>query len=149
MVTRYQYVRAVAEAGGDASQVSEDDFRYPGPRPRSRETAILMLADASEARVRAEVPREEADLRRIIKSVIEGRMASDQLDKTDLTLHDLDQIYESFVATLRGMYHARIPYPTLAQAVTASEPTVPIPFPRLRPSESLQAPASSPEEGNP
>ena len=56
MIARYQYVNAVKAAGGDESKVDSEPFRYPGPSPRSRETAILMLADGSEARVRAERP---------------------------------------------------------------------------------------------
>ena len=67
MIARYQYVKAVAAAGGDESQVDQAQFRYPGPRPRSRETAILMLADGCEARVRAERPKDDDELRNVIK----------------------------------------------------------------------------------
>ena len=63
MITRYQYNQALEKAGGDASKVDMEQFRYPGPRPRSRETAILMLADSAEARTRAEGPETDDDLR--------------------------------------------------------------------------------------
>lgn len=112
-ITLYQYVKAVKEAGGDEDRVLKDDFRYPGPRPQSRETAILMLADGCEARVRAERPKEENDLRSLIKKVVDERVASGQLDDTNLTLQDLNQIVESFTATLRGIYHPRLLYPQL------------------------------------
>lgn len=124
MITRYQYVRAVTLAGGDESQVDMEQFRYPGPRPQSRETAILMLADGCEARVRAEVPRGEDDLRNLVKNVIEQRVASGQLDDTTLTLHDLDEITDSFTGTLRGIYHPRIQYPKLESS--SREATVPV-----------------------
>ncbi len=128
MITRYQYISAVKAAGGDESQVDMEAFRYPGPRPQSRETAILMLADGSEARVRAERPGNVDELKELIKSVIQNRMNSGQLDGTDLTLNDLEAISDSFATTLRGIYHPRIEYPQLetATAVIAdSEPTRP------------------------
>jgi len=130
MITRYQFVKAVEAAGGDESLVDMEAFRYPGPRPQSRETAILMLADGCEARVRAERPTEEDVLQDIVKSVIDTRIAIGELDDTDLTLHDLSRIRESFVATLRGIYHPRVQYPKLEKntieelPATADVPTV-------------------------
>jgi cyclic-di-AMP phosphodiesterase PgpH len=122
MVTRYQYNLALERAGGDASKVDADKFRYPGPRPRSRETALLMLADAAEARSRAENPDSEEKLRAIVKSVIERCEREGQLDNTQLTLHDLNLITESFVTTLRGTYHPRIEYPTAEVPASAVAP---------------------------
>ena len=109
--TMYQYKRALQAAGGDAGLVDPAQYSYPGPRPQSKETALLMLADGSEARVRSERPQTEAELDRIVKSVIEGRIADGQLDDVDLTLHDLQLIRESFVNTLKGVFHPRIEYP--------------------------------------
>lgn len=113
MLTRYQYAKALEAAGGDESKVDEERFRYPGPRPQSRETAILMLADGSEARMRAEKPKDADELRALIKNTVENRVAAGQLDETDLTLRDLDTIVESFATTLRGIYHPRIEYPKI------------------------------------
>ena len=129
MITRYQYAKAVEAASGDENQVDSTKFRYPGPRPRLRETAILMLADGCEARMRAERPKDESELRVLIKSVVENRLITGQLDNTDLTLRDLDTIVDSFTATLRGTYHPRIEYPKLEKlGSTKSEtsPTVPL-----------------------
>ncbi|MBE9474016.1 MAG: HDIG domain-containing protein [Chloroflexi bacterium] len=129
MITRYQYAKAVEAAGGDESLVDESQFSYPGPRPRSRETAILMLADGSEARVRAERPADENELRKVIKSVVEYRLSSGQLDETDLTLRDLDELIDSFTTTLRGIYHPRLEYPDAKKEIPAKSkeiPTVPI-----------------------
>ncbi len=125
MLTRYQYNQALERAGGDASKVDIEKFRYPGPRPRSRETAILMLADAAEARSRAENPESEEKLKEIVRSVIERSEKEGQLDNTQLTLHDLNLIAESFVATLRGTYHPRIQYP--AGEVPAGVPAQTLP----------------------
>ena len=126
-LTRYQYYNAVQAAGGDESLVDKAKFSYPGPRPQSRETAILMLADGSEARVRAERPEDDEKLRGVIKSAIKDRIASGQLDDTKLTLNDLSLIVESFTATLRGVYHPRLNYPQVEQA---SQEAITIPLPR-------------------
>ncbi len=111
LITRYQYNQAVELAGGDASKVDIEKFRYPGPGPRSRETAILMMADAVEARARAESPKGDEELRSLVRSVIDTVQKNGQLDNTQLTLRDLTLIAESFVSSLRGTYHPRIQYP--------------------------------------
>ena len=120
MLTSYQYNQALQAAGGDVSKVDIEKFRYPGPRPRSRETGILMLADGVEARARAESPDSEEGLRNVVRTVVDRIEKERQLDNTQLTLHDLNQIIESFVTTLRGTYHARIHYP--AAELPASTP---------------------------
>jgi hypothetical protein len=114
LITRYQYNQALEAAGGDVTKVDIEKFRYPGPKPRSRETALLMLADAVEARARAERPTTDDDLRKIVRSVIEMVQKHNQLDDTLLTFRDLSLIAESFVTTLRGQYHPRIQYPKSA-----------------------------------
>jgi cyclic-di-AMP phosphodiesterase PgpH len=124
--TRYQYNRAVEAAGGDASKVDLNQFRYPGPCPQSRETAILMLADGVEARTRAEHPNDEATLRVIIHRVIDYCQQDGQLDFTRLTLRDLHLISESFVSTLRGTFHVRVEYPKL-ENISKEVPTQPRP----------------------
>jgi len=111
LITRYQYNQAMQAAGGDVTRVDIEKFRYPGPRPTSRETALLMLADATEARARADRPATDDDLRALVRSVIDTVQKFNQLDDTLLTLRDLNLITESFVTTLRGTYHPRIQYP--------------------------------------
>ena len=124
MITRYQYNQALEAAGGDESKVSKEQFRYPGPRPRSRETALLMLADGSEARARAERPEDEEAIRRIVRSTIEVAQKHGQLDETQLTLRDLSIITDVFVNILRGTHHPRISYPKESPA-TQDVSTVP------------------------
>ena len=111
LITRYQYGQAMEAANGDVTLVDIENFRYPGPRPNSRETALLMLADATEARARAERPATDDELRALVRSVIDTVQKFGQLDDTLLTLRDLNLITESFVTTLRGTYHPRIQYP--------------------------------------
>jgi hypothetical protein len=93
--------------------LDEKDFRYIGPRPQSRETALVMLADGCEARVRAKRPPNETELRAIIKETIDTCLAAGQLEDTPLTLKDLSTIMDSFAATLKGIYHPRVEYPNL------------------------------------
>lgn len=113
MITRYQYHNAIAEAEGDAGSVDSGLFTYPGPKPRSRETALVMLADGVEARARAERPETEKAMRDLIRDVVENRLKNGQLHDTRLTLQNLEEIIESFSTTLRGVYHPRIEYPNL------------------------------------
>jgi len=117
MVTRYQYGQAVQAAGGDESKVDLSKFRYPGPRPRSRETALLMLADGSEARARAERPQDEEAIRKMVLSTIDSAQKQGQLDNTQLTLRDLGVITDAFVTILKGTHHPRITYPKESSAV--------------------------------
>lgn len=113
MIANYQYIKAVEACGGDESRVDKAQFRYPGPRPQSRETALLMLADACEARLRATRPNDEEQLRKMVQEVIEERFKSGELNDTNLTLKDLSLIVDSFVETLRGIFHPRLEYPKL------------------------------------
>ncbi|HTX92126.1 MAG TPA: HDIG domain-containing protein [Anaerolineales bacterium] len=126
LITRYQYNCALEAAGGDASRVDESKFHYPGPAPRSKETALLMFADGVEARARAERPASDEDLRALVRNVIENRQKCGQLDDAPLSQRDLAKIIESFVATLRVTYHPRLEYPKEASA-TVETPTQPVP----------------------
>ena len=86
-------------------------FQYPGPRPQSRETAIVMLADSTEAVVRASDDRSPERIGQLVDEVISERVAEGQLDESDLTLRDLRTIAESFKQTMRAVYHPRVQYP--------------------------------------
>jgi hypothetical protein len=110
-ITRYQYTRALELAGMDKNAVDIEKFRYPGPRPATREVSLLMLADTCEARMRAERPKDEEALHDLIKSVIKDKLDLGELDETQLTLKNLEEIADSFTSTLRGVYHPRIQYP--------------------------------------
>lgn len=125
LITRYQYNAALEAAGGHHDQVDIEKFRYHGPAPRSRETALLMLADGVEARVRAEHPKGDDELRAIVRNVIEYRQQAGQLENTPLTQGDLQDVIESFITTLRGTYHPRLEYPR-EQPAAGDAPTAPV-----------------------
>jgi membrane-associated HD superfamily phosphohydrolase len=97
-----------AEEGGE---LDAEHFRYPGPKPQSREAAIVMLADGVEASVRSLPRKEDADIRDMVDRIVDGRLADGQLDDSNLTLRDIGRIRGSFVEQLLGMYHQRITYP--------------------------------------
>lgn len=109
-VPMYFYNKAVSLAGGDAAAVDKRKFTYPGPRPRTRETAILMLADSSESTVRARRPGNKQEIADVVKYVFEMRMREGQLDDSGLTMRDLNVMQRVFVETLQGVFHPRIAY---------------------------------------
>jgi putative nucleotidyltransferase with HDIG domain len=94
-----------------ADAVDQRPFRHSGPKPQSREAAIIMLSDSVEASVRSLESRDEPAIRAMVTRIIEERIADGQFDECDLTLRDLERIREAFVAQLLGMYHTRIAYP--------------------------------------
>lgn len=97
---------ATAEAAVDAGR-----FRHAGPKPQSKEAAILMLADGVEASVRSLTAQDEPTIRAMVARIIRERLEDGQFDECDLTLRDLEKIREAFVSQLLGMYHRRIEYP--------------------------------------
>jgi putative nucleotidyltransferase with HDIG domain len=120
----YFYARAqeqaIADAGAlpntpqaqeAAASVDANRFRHAGPKPQSKEAAILMLADSVEASVRSLGTPDEPAIRAMVRRIIRERLEDGQFDECDLTLRDLDLIREAFVAQLLGMYHRRIEYP--------------------------------------
>lgn len=88
-----------------------DDFRYPGPKPRSVETAVLMLADGVESAVRTLADPTAERIRSTVEGIVRARLESGQLDEAPLTLRDLDRVRSEFVRVLTGIYHHRIDYP--------------------------------------
>jgi len=109
------FYRKAAEADPNVDPAA---FQYPGPRPQSRETAIVMLADSTEAVVRAAEDRSPEQIERMVDEVVAERLSEGQLDESDLTLRDLRTIAESFKATMKAVYHPRVQYPepTLMEA---------------------------------
>ena len=109
-VIKYFYHRALEQAD-DPSQVDVNEFRYPGPKPQSKETAIVMLADGCEAAVRASNPDSVEETAQIVSDIILDRITAGELDESDLTLADLALIRDAFVQMLQGQFHPRIKYP--------------------------------------
>lgn len=126
-ITEHHGTRAVSYFYRKAAQrdpaVDQREFRYPGPKPQSRETAIVMLADSAEAVVRSSRDRSPERIDALVDGVIAERLGEGELDECDLTLRDIAAIAASFKATLRGVYHPRIEYPapTTAEQQRAAE----------------------------
>ncbi|TVP57327.1 MAG: HDIG domain-containing protein [Gemmatimonadales bacterium] len=102
--------KARAEAGEDET-IDPADFRYPGPRPRSRETAIVMLADSVESATRTLQDPTPERVRELIATIVDGKIEAGQLDLAPLTLQDIGTIKGAFEKVLAGLYHHRIDYP--------------------------------------
>jgi membrane-associated HD superfamily phosphohydrolase len=94
-----------------ADGVDVRKYRHGGPKPQSREAAIIMLADSVEASVRSLSSRDEPAIRAMVARIFEERISDDQFDECDLTLRDIEMIREAFVGQLLGMYHQRVAYP--------------------------------------
>ena len=107
-LNEFFYRRACEQYPSQEVEVSA--FRYPGPRPRSRETAILMLADSCEAATRARNPQTRQEVAEIVGEIFRARREDRQLDKSPLTLQELRQIQEIFVDMLQAIFHPRIDY---------------------------------------
>jgi putative nucleotidyltransferase with HDIG domain len=102
---------ATIEGAKAAAAVDERRFRHVGPKPQTREAALIMLADGVEASVRSLVSRDEPAIRAMVTRIIDERIADGQFDECDLTLRDLERIRSAFVEQLLGMYHTRVAYP--------------------------------------
>ncbi|HEV8535666.1 MAG TPA: HDIG domain-containing protein [Candidatus Limnocylindria bacterium] len=104
-----KYFFQLAQQRGQAPD--ERSFRYPGPRPRSKEAGIVMLADGTEASVRSLSEKNPETIRAMVDRIINERVDDGQLDECDLTFRDVQQIKDAFCELLLGVYHERIPYP--------------------------------------
>jgi len=98
----------------DEQGVREEEYRYAGPKPQTREAAIVMLADGVEAAVRANHPSSPEEIERLVRKIINDRLLAGELDGCDLTLRDLDKIKSVFTNILQGIFHPRIKYPEQA-----------------------------------
>jgi putative nucleotidyltransferase with HDIG domain len=103
------YQKALEICGPD--KVSKDSFRYEGPLPQTKEAAIIMLADAVEAGVRSMAKPAGSRVEALIRRIIKEKLHDGQMDECNLTLKELDQIGDSFVFIMSGIYHSRIEYP--------------------------------------
>ena len=124
---KYFYRRAVEENGHQP--VNEGQYRYPGPRPQSKETALVMLADSAEALVRSATspssgtPQSTRSIEEMVTRVVDERILEGQLDDSALTLQDLKMIKRAFTQQLQGIYHPRIEYPkTITSAARLPSP---------------------------
>jgi len=108
-IIRFFYEKA--KESSDGVEINETDFRYPGPKPQTKETGIVMLADSVEAGSRSLKDPSVSRIRGMVNSFVHERLLDSELDECPLTTRDLNLIKKSFVNTLTGMFHGRIEYP--------------------------------------
>ncbi len=109
--TLHFFLRKAQTQALDESEISENDFRYPGPKPQFREAAIMMIADSCEAAARSLSEPTPENIRFILTKIIDAILSDDQLDECDLTLRELTIIRESMIKSLVAIYHSRVDYP--------------------------------------
>jgi len=109
------------DAEVEGQTVSESDYRYPGPKPQSREVALVMLADAIEAGARTLADPDPARLQGVVNRIINVKFADGQLEECDLTLKDLHTIAKSFSRVLASIYHERVEYPEMFEGLTGKK----------------------------
>jgi putative nucleotidyltransferase with HDIG domain len=119
----FKRAKAVEEASHADYVVDEKDFRYPGPKPQTKEAGLVMLADAVEAASRTLTDPTPARIQGLVKRIITNVFADGQLDETPLTLNDLHLIAKSFNRILTGMFHHRIEYPERHEPTDKKPPT--------------------------
>ena len=109
-LVKYFYL-TVKNNSENSDEVKEEDFKYPGPKPMSKEQGIVMLADSTEAAVRSINEPTEEKIEKMVNNIIDDKLASGQLDNCDLTLRDISKIKKCFLKALNGIHHERIEYP--------------------------------------
>lgn len=129
------------EQADEGVLVDPEKFRYSGPRPSSRETAVVMLADAIESTSRALQPNSEKTIEKLVSSLIDEDLTEGQLDESGLTLGDISKIRESFIKTLKGRFHVRVKYPGNEEILSENE--------QAGAAETAVAPTPLPANGTP
>jgi putative nucleotidyltransferase with HDIG domain len=110
-LVEYFFDRAQQQSDPNNGEVDENDFRYPGPKPQTKEAAVLMLADAVESASRTLVDPAPARIESLVREIAERRLDDGQFDESGLTLRELRAIERSLVMSLTSIYHGRIKYP--------------------------------------
>lgn len=109
-LVKYFYL-TVKNNSENPDEVKEEEFKYPGPKPMSKEQGIVMLADSTEAAVRSINEPTEEKIEKMVNNIIDDKLATGQLDNCDLTLRDISKIKKCFLKALNGIHHERIEYP--------------------------------------
>lgn len=123
--TLHFFLKKAQEEARESDDISENDFRYPGPKPQFREAAIMMIADSCEAAARSLAEPNPENIRFIVTKIIDAIVSDDQLDECDLTLRELTQIREAMIRSLVAIYHSRVDYPGYVPPPSGSFKIVP------------------------
>jgi cyclic-di-AMP phosphodiesterase PgpH len=100
-----------AQETGDVESIHRSLYQYPGPKPHSKETAIVMLADAIEAASRSVQDPSYAKLESLVKKIVFARLNEGDLEESDLTLQEINSVQKAFLRVLNGIFHTRLEYP--------------------------------------
>lgn len=119
--TLVAYFYHKARQGGKGVEVKESNFRYEGPKPQTREAAVVLLADSVEAAVRSMPDKTKGKIEGLIRKIIKDKLDDGQFDHCDLTLKDMNDIAEGFLTVLSGFFHERTEYPELEKKNTLTE----------------------------
>lgn len=119
--TLVAYFYHKAKKGDKSEDVKQENFRYEGPKPTTKEAAVVMLADSVEAAVRSMVDKTEGKIEGLIRKIIKDKLDDGQLDMCELTLKDLDQIAKGFMKSFSGFFHEREEYPEMKARVKEPE----------------------------
>jgi len=126
--TLHYFLRKAQAQAIHGDQVNEAEFRYPGPRPQFKESAIMMLADSCEAAARSLARPDPDNIRSIVSKIFDAIVSDGQLDECDLSLRELTTIKESMISSLVAIYHSRVDYPGFnPPAVSGALPQLPQP----------------------
>ncbi|MBE2224080.1 MAG: HDIG domain-containing protein, partial [Anaerolineae bacterium] len=140
------YRKELSLTNDDESQIDVEKFRYPGPRPRCRESGIVMLADAVEATSSALRPNTGKAIEKLVNKIIDDDVMQGQLNNTGLTMRDIQLVRESFIETLKGRFHVRVKYPGNEQIEEGNEAEQkPAQLPEPVPNMLLTSPIEEPE----
>lgn len=120
-LVEYFYHAANRQRKPDDREVEDTTYRYPGPKPQSRETAIVMMADGVEGAVRSMSEPTPGRIEDVVREIVRKRLIDGQLDECDLTFRDIADIEASLIKTLCGIYHARIAYPEAEEGESADQ----------------------------
>lgn len=113
-LVKYFYHKALNERN-ESKSASANDFKYSGPKPKTKEAAIVMMADSVEAAVRSLSEPTKDNIKELVKKIIEGKLNEEQLQDCDLTFKDLETIRATFINILMGIFHERIEYPEIKE----------------------------------
>ncbi len=111
----YFFYKKALDTARPGEKINPDDYRYPGPKPQSRETAVALLSDSVEAASRSLQNPSPESIRQLVRKIINDKFIDGQLDECDLTLRDLHKIQESFVYNLMAIFHTRVRYPAIKE----------------------------------
>ncbi|MEA4902535.1 MAG: HDIG domain-containing protein [Desulfitobacterium sp.] len=108
----------------DNPETPEETFHYEGPRPQTKETALVMLADSVEAAVRSMKQATPGRIEGLVRKIIKDKLNNDQLNQSDLTFRDLDKIADAFLRVLTGIFHSRVEYPEFPTKIKNAVPVI-------------------------